>query len=71
MQQNKGYLFLEMRVLEMSFWTVSYVGRSIRKKQKVELGLLDYIMQGKYKKNVCQIKLPRDYETRLNHEEGV
>ena len=65
-QQNNVY-----KCFGNEFLDVSYVGRSIRKSHKEKLGHLDYIMQGNYEENVCQMKLPRDYETRLNHEKRV
>ena len=44
------------------------LGKASERRHKVELGHLDYIMQGKYEGNVCKMKLPRGNETRLDHE---
>ena len=44
------------------------LGRASERSHEINLGQLDYVMWGKHEKNVCKMKLLRDYETRLNHE---
>ena len=47
------------RVLEMNFWTVSYVGQASERSHKMKLSHFDYVMRGKMRETSVQDGITR------------